>query len=139
MRTSRFLVLGLVLLLVPAALESSDHADPINLEVLESGLTDLFAFPDGERMVVILATRRALTAPPPYQLEPFEFAVHMDLHSKVTVDNGAEKARYGGSIANPEGIKPDVTIKIRLKNDAQLNTVTYEGLQNPASIMLRTR
>src|SRR5713226_6548849 len=106
MKMASIWFLGLALFLLPAALNSSDHADPINLEVLESGITDLFAFPDGDQMIVILNTRRALTTPPPYQLEPFEFAIYMDLHTKVTIDNAEERARYGGSIADPEGIKP---------------------------------
>ena len=138
MKKASILLLGFALLLMPVALQSSDHADPINLEVLESGITDLFAFPDGDQMIVMLNTRRALTTPPPYQLEPFEFAIYMDLHTKVTVDNKEENARYGGSIANPEGIKPDVTIKIRLKNDAGLNNVKYEGLQNADGIKIKT-
>ncbi|PYS47281.1 MAG: hypothetical protein DMG13_28300 [Acidobacteria bacterium] len=138
MKKANILLLGLALLVPPSALQSSDHADPVNLEVLESGITDLFAFPDGDQMVVILNVRRALTAPPPYQLEPFEFAIYMDLHSKVTVDNKEERARYGGSIPNPEGIKEDVMIKIRLKNDAGLNSVKYDGLQNTDRIKLFT-
>jgi hypothetical protein len=138
MKKASILLLGFALLLMPVALQSSDHADPINLEVLESGITDLFAFPDGDQMIVMLNTRRALTTPPPYQLEPFEFAIYMDLHTKVTVDNKEESARYGGSIAAPEGIKPDVTIKIRLKNDATLNSVKYEGMQITDGIKLFT-
>jgi hypothetical protein len=138
MKKASIWFLCLALLFFPAALNSSDHADPINLEVLESGITDLFAFPDGSQMVVILDTRRALTTPPPYQLEPFEFAIYMDIHSKVTVDNKEERAIYGGSIPNPEGIKEDVAIKIRLKSDASLNSVKYEGLQNPDRIKLFT-
>jgi hypothetical protein len=137
MRTTS-IVLGLALLLLPSALKSSDHADPVNLEVLESGITDLFAFPDGDQMIVMLNTRRALTTAPPYQLEPFEFAIYMDLHSGVTIDNAEERARYGGSITNPEGIKEDVTIKIRLKSDATLNSVKYEGLENTEAIKLFT-
>jgi hypothetical protein len=138
MKRATVFLLAIALLLLPSALKSSDHADPINLEVLESGITDLFAFPDGDQMVVVLDTRRALTTPPPYQLEPFEFAIYMDLHSKVTVDNKEERAIYGGSIPNPEGIKEDVAIKIRLKNDASLNGVKYEGLQNTDRIKLFT-
>jgi hypothetical protein len=138
MKNASILSIALALLLFPAAINSSDHADPVNLEVLESGITDLFAFPDGDQMVVILNVRRALTAPPPYQLEPFEFAIYMDLHSQVTVDNKEERARYGGSIPNPEGIKEDVMIKIRLKNDAGLNSVKYDGLQNTDRIKLFT-
>ena len=138
MKKTSILFLSLALLFLPAALDSSDHADPINLEVLESGITDLFAFPKGDQMIVILDVRRMLTDPPPYQLEPFEYAIYMDVHSEVTFDNPAEKARYGGSIKNPAGIKEDVTIKIRLKNDATLNTVKYDGLQNTDKIRLVT-
>lgn len=142
MKRIAVIVLGL-LLVVPSSLRGSDHADPINLEVLESGITDLFAFPDGDNMVVIMDVRRALTSPPPYQLEPFEFAIYMDLHTNVTVDESAEKgksekARYGGSIANPDGIKEDVAIKIRLKNDATLNSATYRGLDNTGAIKVFT-
>ena len=138
MKSASILFLALTLSFLPAAIDSSDHADPIVLEVLESGITDLFAFPDGDRMVVMLNVRRALTAPPPYQLEPFEYAIYMDIHSEVTVDNAEQRARYGGTIKTPSGIKEDVTIKIRLKNDATSNSVKYEGLQNTDSIKLTT-
>src|SRR5207247_11358350 len=114
MKKASILSLALALLLFPAAINSSDHADPINLEVLESGITDLFAFPDGDQMIVMLNARRALTAAPPYQLEPFEFAIYMDLHSKVTVDNKEARARYGGSLASREGTKEDLTTELRL-------------------------
>ena len=138
MKKASILVLGLALVCLPVALESSDHADPINLKVLESGLTDLYAFPDGDQMVVMLAARRALTAPPPYQLEPYEYAIYMDTHSEVTIDEAQYRTRYGGTIKNPKGIKQDVTIKIRLNNDASLKQKSFEGLQNPDSIRLFT-
>jgi len=64
--------------------------------------------------------------------------IYMDVHSKLTIDNPTKKARYNSSIANPESIKEDVTIKIRLKNDATLNSVKYEGLENTAAIKLFT-
>ncbi|HXV83197.1 MAG TPA: hypothetical protein VEG60_25325 [Candidatus Binatia bacterium] len=138
MKWPGILLLSLALAMLPTPLKSSDHADPIVLEVLESGITDLFAFPDGEQLIVMLNVRRALTAPPPYQLEPFEYAIYMDVHSEVTVDNPEHRARYGGTIKKPGGIKEDVTIKIRLKNDATLNSVKYDGLQNTERIKLVT-
>jgi hypothetical protein len=138
MKKIGILLLSLALVFFPEGLNSSDHADPVNLEVLESGITDLYAFPKDDQLIVMLNVRRALTAPPPYQLEPFEYAIYMDIHSEVTFDNPAEKARYGGSIKNPAGIKEDVTIKIRLKNDATLNSVKYDGLQNRDRIKLVT-
>src|SRR5262245_18280159 len=128
MRGVGILVLRLMVLFVPAVLDGSDHADPVVLEVLESGITDRLSFPDGDQMIVILDVRRMLTEPPPYQLEPFEYAIYMDVHSELSFDNPSEKARYGGTVKNPAGIREDVTIKIRLKNDATLNSVRYDGL-----------
>jgi hypothetical protein len=141
MKKTGSLFLSLVLLFFPAALDSSDHADPVNLPMseLESGITDLFAFPDGDQMIVMLNVRRALTADKgPFNLEPFEYAVKIDVHSEVTFDNAQHRAVYGGTIKKPEGIKEDVTIKIRLKNDATLNSVKYDGLQNTDKIKLAT-
>ena len=138
MRDVGILLLGLGLLVVPGASHGSDHADPINLKVLEAGLTDLFAFPDGDQLVVVLATRRALTAAPPYQLEPYEYAIYMDLHSRLTFDNAQHRARYGGTVEAPEGIGPDVTIKIRLNNDATLREKSFVGLGNPDAIRVFT-
>jgi hypothetical protein len=42
MKRVSILSLGLALLLLPAAIHSSDHADPINLKEPESNLTGLF-------------------------------------------------------------------------------------------------
>ena len=138
MRRAGMLALGLAVLFSPAALSGSDHADPLVLEVLESGITDLFAFPDGDQLIVMLNVRRALTTPPPYQLEPFEYAIYMDVHSEVTIDNLQQRVRYGGTVKDPSRIKEDVTIKIRLKNDATLGSVKYDGLQNSDKIRLVT-
>ena len=93
MKKASILSLGLALLIFSAGARSSDHADPITLPVLESGLTDLHAFPEGDQMIVVLAARRALTAPPPYQLEPYEYAIHMDLHSQMSYENAEDRAR----------------------------------------------
>ncbi len=136
MKKASMLSLGLALLIFSVGARSSDHADPITLPVLESGLTDLHAFPEDDQMIVVLATRRALTAPPPYQLEPYEYAIHMDLHSQMSYENAEDRARYGGTIVQPEGISPDVTIKIRFNNDATLKEKSFEGLTNPDSVRL---
>ncbi len=136
MKKASILSFGLAWLIFSAGARSSDHADPITLPVLESGLTDLHAFPEGDQMIVVLVTRRALTAPPPYQLEPYEYAIHMDLHSQMSYENAEDRARYGGTIAQPEGISPDVTIKIRLNNDATLKEKSFEGLSNPDKVRL---
>jgi hypothetical protein len=140
MKRANILSLGLALLLLPAVIHGSDHADPMNLDPKEqeANITGLFFFPDGDQMIAILNIRRSLTAPPPYNLDPFEYDIYMDLHSKVTYDNAEDRARYGGTIANPEGINPDVTIKIRLNNDTTIKEKSYEGLKNLENIILYT-
>ena len=124
--------------LVPPGIRASDHADPIDLKEPESNLTDLFFYPSGDQMILILCIRRALTTPGPYNLAPFEYAVHFDLQSRVTFDSEEDRARYGGTIANPEGLRPNATIRFRLNDDATLKEQTFEGLKDPDRIRVYT-
>jgi len=127
--------ISLVLLaVVPLAALASDHADPVVLADPNANITGLFFFPKGDQMIAILNVRRSLTAPPPYELEPYEYIINMDLHSKVTLDDAANNARYGGTVVNPGGISPDVQIKIHLNNDTTLKSKVITGLRNPDSI-----
>ncbi len=118
------------LLLVAAAAGASDHADPITLSNLDAGLTGLFVFPEGDDLVFILTLHRGLTSTPPYDLEKFEYAIHIDHHSRVMFGNDSELARYGGSIPNPEGISADVSLRFRLdeKGDLTEGYPRYEGI-----------
>ena len=51
---------------------------------------------------------------------------------------GAEaRARYGGSIAGPEGISDDVVIEFTLKNDAMFREIKIRGLKNAEDIRAR--
>lgn len=119
--------------LFPAAVQASDHADPMSLKEPLSNITGLFFFPKGDQMILIMNVRRSLTAPRPYQLEPFSYVVHMDLHSKVTYGD-EDRARYGGTVVNPAGISDDVTITFRLNDDTTVKEKTFVGLKNPESI-----
>src|SRR5262249_23178227 len=131
------LVLSLALFaMAQRAIGGSDHADPINLKEPESNITDLFFYPKGDQMILILDVRRALLAPEPYNLAPFEYVVHMDLTTPVTYGNDSERARYGGTVANPERIHDDVTISLRLNNDATLKEKSIKGLKNPDAIRI---
>jgi hypothetical protein len=92
----------------PAA--ASDHADPINLDRLEGGITDLFVFPavgnkrgtrkpgskgppdefvpfshaESDSLVFILCVRRALTGSPPFEgLDQFTYRISADFHSEA--------------------------------------------------------
>jgi hypothetical protein len=133
-------LLALFVLLAAAFASSSsrasDHADPMLLpeDEQEANLTGLFFFPEGDRMIAILDVRRSLIGPPPYNLEPFEFNIQMDLHSLVTFGDLEDLARYGGTIAAPETISPDVTLKFRLANDVTIKEQSFKGLKNPENI-----
>lgn len=140
MQAIRILSFVFALFLFPCAGYASDHADPFKIGPDEqaANITGLFFFPEGGQMIAILDVRRSLTAAPPYILDPFEFTINMDTHSKVTFDSAEDRARYGGTVVNPEGIFPDITIKIRLNNDLTVKERTFTGLKNPENITLYT-
>ena len=117
---------------VPAL--ASDHADPVVLTNKEANLTDLFCFPQGDQLVIIFDVRDALTDPPPYDVSADTLMVHMDLHSRVTYDNAADRARFGGTIAEPGGIGSDVTIKVHLNDDGSLKDREITGLTGAEGI-----
>ena len=122
-----------VLLLAPLAF-ASDHADPIMLSDLEAGITDLFAFPKDEKLVLIVCVRRGLTTAPPLELESYLYAINIDLHSEVNYDDSDVVGRYGGKVLEPGEIRADVTIDLRLNDDATLKRLTTQGLQHDVVI-----
>ncbi len=118
--------------------QGSDHADPIKLKRLEAGITGLFAFPNEDKLVVILGVRRALTESPPFDLKPYTYRIHMDLDTAVSFENKEDQNRYGGTVLKPEKIHSKVTIEIRLNDDTTVREKTFAGLNNPDSIRLWT-
>jgi hypothetical protein len=131
---SALMLVAVLLALAPSFLRAADHADPIMLQEPESNITDLFFYPKGDQMILILNVRRALTNPKPYNLEPFEYAVHMDLTSPVSFEDAVNRSRYGGTIMVPEKLRPDVTVTMRLNDDATLKDVSFRGLRDPDRI-----
>jgi hypothetical protein len=115
---------------------ASDHADPINLEELEGGITDLFVYPKDDQLIVIFGVRRALSQPAPYRLSAYTYSIYMDLHTGVSVDRDEDRARYGGTISNPQGLRPDVSIDFQLNDDATLKGKSFKGLTNPEAIRM---
>lgn len=114
-------------------------------------------------LVVILCVHRALTQTGSLMLEPYTYRIHMDLTSTVSINygndmktseqpagsgcgyhppKGARKsltvqeatARYGGLVANPEGINDSVEIAIALQNDASLKEIRIHGLKDSENI-----
>jgi len=138
MKRSVIWIFLVLLAVIPQVALASDHADPVVLADPNANITGLFFFPKGDQMIAILNVRRSLTAAPPYDFEPYEYIINMDLHSKVTLDDAANNARYGGTVVNPGGISPDVQIKIQLNNDTTLKSKVITGLKNPESIRIYT-
>jgi len=125
---SAAVVAGLVLVLCAAGASASDHADPGGTGPLEPDITGLFVFPEGDELVVILTFRPRAPSGPPYGLVPFEYRVHVDLHTPVTYESAEDRARYGGTIRDPGGIAADVTLRFRLDDHASLKDRSFEGL-----------
>lgn len=117
-----------VMLMASPAVRASDHADPVALGDPESNITDLFFFPQGDRMILIFNVVRSLLAPEPYNLSPFTYQINMDLTTPVSLQDEANRARYGGTVLEPDRIHPDVTIAIHLKDDVTLKDLQITGL-----------
>ncbi|MGR9107896.1 MAG: hypothetical protein ACU843_13285 [Gammaproteobacteria bacterium] len=134
------LLLMLAMGFLPFPSLASDHADPLWLDTdqAEANITGLFFFPEGDQMITILNIRRALTEDPPYNLEPYEYTIYMDLDSKVTFDNAEDVARYGGTVVNPDTIGADVSLTFQLNNDATLKSKVIKGLKDPDAIRVYT-
>jgi hypothetical protein len=138
---------------------ASDHADPAWLSTgkQEANLTGLFFFSKNDRYVLILDTRPSLTAAPPYNLAPYSFAIHVDTHSRlsfpaegpaVCTNTPAKRGtsnvqlingnfcRYGGTVDDPTGIRPDVSFRFTLDNDpiTKPAKMTIEGGQFDRSV-----
>jgi hypothetical protein len=131
---------------VSPALRASDHADPtIVTPDPEANITDLFFFPKGDQMIVIFNVRRALTNPKPYNTMPYDYVIHMDLATPVSLDDEPDypgfRARYGGRVTKPQDIHDDVKITLHLNNDTSLKDKTFEGqrpLKNTDAIKIYT-
>ena len=126
------LLLVVLSIVVAGAAYGSDHADPAVLKVKEQGITDLFFFPHGDNYIVMMSAFPKLSANPPYKLDGVEYVINFDLHTQLSFTNAADKARYGGTVINPSGIKADASIKYTLNNDATFKSFTTTGFCWPA-------
>lgn len=104
----------LFILLAPQIIFASDHADPMQLRELEAGITDLFAFPNEDNLVIIVCIRRGLVDASNFRLEPYQYEIHIDHHSPVSFDDPDSLARYGGKVRLPAEIAQDITLNFQL-------------------------
>lgn len=132
------LVAALAAAAVPAAARASDHADPTFVAEtrVEGGLTGLFFFPKGDHMILVLGVHPGLQTAPPFDLEPYEFRIHIDHHSEVSYDDPQDVTRYGGTVVNPEGIAADVVFQLRFDDQGTLSSARVHGLADPHSVQV---
>lgn len=134
MKTLRLLgpLVVLTLLAAPILL-ASDHADPMVVTEPEANITDLFFFPHDDNYVLIFNVRRATSKGTPFPITPYEYKINIDLHSQLQFDDES-RARYGGKVVNPDGIKPDVVFSLKLNENLTLTQKNVTGLTNPGAI-----
>ena len=128
----------LATLFLAAPILASDHADPTDLTDPFANITGLFFYPKGDQYIMVFNVRRSLTAPKPYVLSPYEYVVNIDLTTPVAFASEEDRARYGGTIATPEKIHPDVTFTIHLNDDTTLKSMNVKGLKDPDKIKVFT-
>ena len=135
MRKTRLVLLATVILAIAGAAYASDHADPAALPAREQGITDLFFFPHGEEYIVMMNVFPGLSSNPPFEFDDLEFVINFDTHTQVVFDNAADKARYGGTVVNAEGIKADSSIRYSLMNDVSaFKSYKATGFTNEGAI-----
>ncbi|MDA8017667.1 MAG: DUF4331 domain-containing protein [Thermoanaerobaculia bacterium] len=81
-----------------------------------------------DELILILGIHPSLIAPGPYDLESFQYNIHIDHHSEIRFSDPADLARYGGTVVHPAGITADVTLSFRLNANAELTDTQVEGL-----------
>lgn len=135
--------------------QASDHADPvppIKLKGLDDGLiglNGLFAFVDGDRLVVMVNVGRALIDVPDdvaAGMKDTIYKLYFDTHTPATFNDPTQLKRFGGSIAQElwPTIAPDASITYRIEKNSQggVNSkrIVFQsapvatGLSNPGGI-----
>jgi hypothetical protein len=96
---------------------AADHGDtPLLIQIgrHDARLTDLHVFTNGDNLVLSLATNPAIPVSATGYTFPSDLTlrIHIDRHSRVTFE-GAEAVRlFGGTIENPEAVRPDLTLTV---------------------------
>lgn len=118
------LILGGVLAGAWPPAEASDHGDTALLRSLQrhdARITDLFAFIRNENLVLAVCLDPTVPAGATQYQFPADMAVriNIDTHSKVAYDNPGDLATYGGTILDPAGISPDITLTIKFDKNPE--------------------
>lgn len=122
----------------PTSARASDHADPLHLTDPYSNITGLFIFPKGDQYILIFNVRKSLVVPKPYPLSPYDYVVNIDLTTPLAFESAEDRARYGGTVLQPEKIHADATITVHLNDDTTLKDISYSGLKGTDRIRVFT-
>ncbi len=95
----------------------SDHGDTPLLTSLgrhDARITDLYAFTSGDRLVVCVGMNPAVPVGLTRYLWPSDvtIAIHIDNKSRVSFDDPADLAAYGGTILQPDKIRDRIVFTI---------------------------
>lgn len=107
-----------------APLLGSDHADTQILVANgrhDARISDLFAFRNGDNLVLIVCLNPAIGPKVLYYEFPTDVLVRLaiDVDSPVDFSNVDDLQKYGGTIVQPENILEDITIDIMFDADNQ--------------------
>lgn len=110
-------VLAASALLSPALLLASDHADTQILVANgrhDARISDLFAFRNGDNLVLIVCMNPAIGPKVIYYEFPTDVLLRLaiDVDSQVDFTNPVDLQKYGGTIVQPDNIQEDILIDI---------------------------
>jgi hypothetical protein len=98
----------------------ADHGDAPSMGMIQrqdAMITDLFAFRNGDNLVLALCTNPMI--PPTVTSYTFPrdltLTFHIDTHSAVRFNDADDMITYGGTIAHPAGVRPNITIEVNFK------------------------
>ena len=120
----KFFCCSMLLILVASPFVASDHGDTPLLRDIgrhDARLTDLYAFERGTDLVIVVTVDPTLpaTATEWTPSGDVKFRIMIDNDSEVTFDDAEDLATLGGTIAQPENIREEITFRIHLDDDGQ--------------------
>lgn len=108
-----------------AAAPLSDHSDTpdlISFARHDARITDFYAFTKGSQLVLVLCTDPTVAPGLSSYVFPsdLELEILIDNDSAVAFDDPDDLAQLGGTVLDPDAIRPDVKFRIRFKNGMPL-------------------
>lgn len=133
--------LATIAALTPVALQAADHGDSPLLGAIgrnDAKLTDLHAFTHNGNLVIALSTNPAIPPGVEDYLFPSDLTLQIliDNDSRVRFDDPNDLAEFGGTIAKPAMIRPDIVFEIKFDRSGEAK-VSASGLRGPDKKQVR--